>query len=142
MSWNDDAGHRGSSPPRLEFQEGGSCFAGDPLARDCVERFAEDTVQHVPELMTSPARSHVARAARYTAGVSVALLLLVLTVRLALGPIHAVQDAAGCERAYADARTRMDSLSVTYLSFPDPAARQLRHRCGELRAGVVSAPGR
>ena len=77
-----------------------------------------------------------------TAGVSVAFLLVVLTVRLALGPIHAVRDAAGCERAYADARSRMDSLSVAYLSFPDPAARQLRHRCGELRAGVVSAPGR
>ncbi len=56
-------------------------------------------MQHVPELMTSPARSRVARSARSTASVSVALLLLVLTVRLALGPIHAVQDAAGCERA-------------------------------------------
>ncbi len=99
-------------------------------------------MQHVPELMMSPFRSRFARAARSTAGVSVALLLVVLTVRLALGPIHAVRDAAGCERAYADARTRMDSLSVTYLSFPDSAARQLRHRCGELRAAVVSAPGR
>ncbi len=99
-------------------------------------------MQHVPELMMSPFRSRFARAARSTAGVSVALLLVVLTVRLALGPIHAVRDAAGCERAYADARTLMDSLSVTYLSFPDSAARQLRHRCGELRAAVVSAPGR
>ena len=99
-------------------------------------------MQHVPELMMSPTRSRVARAARSTAGVSVALVLVVLTLRLALGPIHAVRDAAGCERAYADARTRMDSLSVTYLSFPDSAARQLRHRCGELRAAVVSAPGR
>ena len=99
-------------------------------------------MQHVPELMMSPFRSRFARAARSTAGVSVALLLVVLTVRLALGPIHAVRDAAGCERAYADARTRMDSLSVTYLSFPGSAARQLRHRCGELRAAVVSAPGR
>ena len=99
-------------------------------------------MQHVPELMMSPFRSRFARAARSTAGVSVALLLVVLTVRLALGPIHAVRDAAGCERAYADARTRMDSLSVTYLSFAESAARQLRHRCGELRAAVVSAPGR
>ncbi len=99
-------------------------------------------MQHVPELMKSPARSRFACVARSTAGVSVALLLVALASRLALGPIHAVRDAAGCERAYADARTKMDSLSVTYLSFPDSATRQLRHRCGELRAAAVSAPGR
>ncbi len=99
-------------------------------------------MQQVPELTTSPARSRLARAARSAAGVSVALLLVALASRLALGPIHAVRDAAGCERAYADARTKMDSLSVTYLSFPDSATRLVRHRCGELRAAVVSAPGR
>jgi len=99
-------------------------------------------VQHGPELTTSPARSRLVRAARSAAGVSVALLLVALASRLALGPIHAVRDAAACERAYADARTKMDSLSVTYLSFPDSATRRLRHRCGELRAAVVAAPGR
>ena len=81
-------------------------------------------------------------AMRMTAGSAVVLLLGALATRLALGPIHAVRNAAECERAYARARTHSDSLSVTYLSFPDSATRQLRHRCGELRAAVVSAPGR
>lgn len=99
-------------------------------------------MRHAPELMASPARTRVAQAARFVGGVIVVLLLAVLASRLALGPIHAVRNAAGCERAYADARTRTDSLSVTFLSFPDSAGRQIRHRCGELRAAVVDAPGR
>lgn len=99
-------------------------------------------MQHISELMASPARTRLAQVARYMTGVTVVLLLVVLASRLALGPIHAVRDAAGCERAYADARTRTDSLSVTYLSFPDPAERQIRHRCGELRPAIVEAPGR
>lgn len=99
-------------------------------------------MQHAPESMPSSAHGRLALAARSAAGATVVLLLALLASRLALGPIHAVRDAAGCERAYADARTKMDSLSVTYLSFPDPAARQLRHRCGELRAAFVDAPGR
>ncbi|WP_309668998.1 hypothetical protein [Gemmatimonas sp.] len=81
-------------------------------------------------------------AMRFTAGAAVVLLLGVLATRLALGPIHAVRNAAECERAYARARTHADSLSVTYLSYPDAAARGMRHRCGELRAAVVTAPGR
>lgn len=99
-------------------------------------------MQQAPEVMASPARTRVAQAARYMASAIVVLLLVVLASRLALGPIHAVRDAAGCERAYADARTRTDSLSVTFLSFPDPAGHGMRHRCGELRAAVVDAPGR
>lgn len=99
-------------------------------------------MQPAPELMASPARTRVAQAARFMGGAIVVLLLAVLATRLALGPIHAVRDAAGCERAYADARTRTDSLSVTFLSFPDPAGHGMRHRCGELRAAVVDAPGR
>ena len=99
-------------------------------------------MQQAPELMASPARTRVAQAARFMGGAIVVLLLAVLATRLALGPIHAVRDAAGCERAYADAQTRTDSLSVTFLSYPDPAERQIRHRCGELRAAVVEAPGR
>ena len=99
-------------------------------------------MQHVRALMASPAGVRVAHAARCMAGATVVLLLAVLASRLALGPIHAVRDAAGCERAYADARTRTDSLSVTYLSFPDSAGHGTKHRCGELRAAVVDAPGR
>ena len=99
-------------------------------------------MQHVRELMASPAGVRVAHAAPYMASATVVLLLVVLASRLAFGPIHAVRDAAGCERAYADARTRTDSLSVTYLSFPDSSGHGTRHRCGELRAAVVDAPGR
>ena len=87
-------------------------------------------------------RANLRGAVRFTAGATIVVLLMVFASRLALGPIHAVRDAAGCERAYATARTRSDSVSVTFLSFPDPAARQLRHRCGELRAAVVDALGR
>lgn len=79
---------------------------------------------------------------RFAAGAAVVVLLGVLATRLAMGPIHAVGNAAECEQAYARARTHSDSLSVTFLSYPDSASRGLRHRCGELRAAVVSAPGR
>lgn len=99
-------------------------------------------MQHVRELMASPVGVRVAHAARFMGGAIVVLLLAVLATRLALGPIHAVRDAAGCERAYADARTRTDSPSVTFLSFPDSSGHEMRHRCGELRAAVVDAPGR
>lgn len=84
----------------------------------------------------------VSGSMRFAAGAAVVLLLGVLATRLALGPIHAVGNASECEQAYARARTHSDSLSVTFLSYPDSASRGLRHRCGELRAAVVSAPGR
>ena len=97
-------------------------------------------MQHVRALMASPAGVRVAHAAPYIAGATVSLLLVVLASRLALGPIHAVRDAAGCERAYADARTRTDSLSVTFLSFPDSSGHGTRHRCGKLRAAIPMRP--
>ncbi|QJR37540.1 hypothetical protein [Gemmatimonas groenlandica] len=82
------------------------------------------------------------RAMRFTAGAAVVVLLGALATRLAVGPIHAVRNASECERAYAGARTHSDSISVTFLSFPDAASRGIRRRCGELHAAVVSAPGR
>lgn len=52
---------------------------------------------------------------------------------LALAPVHGVHDAAACQRQYAAARTRTDSLSVDMRSFRDPAMGHLMRRCGELR---------
>ena len=70
------------------------------------------------------------------------LLLVVLVGKLAIGPVHGVKNAAACERAYADARSRTDSISVELLSFPDPAGRRVTRRCGELHPDNVDAPGR
>jgi hypothetical protein len=69
--------------------------------------------------------------------VAVLLALAVLSYRLVLGPIHAVHDAAGCARAYARARTHADTLSVDFLSYPDPAGRPVALRCGALRTATV-----
>lgn len=48
----------------------------------------------------------------------------------AMAPVHAVGDAAACERAYTEATTRTDSLSVDLMSYPDPLRRGVTQRCG------------
>jgi len=99
-------------------------------------------MQHPPGPSASSGPSRLSRVVGYTASVSVMLLLAVLVGKLALGPVHGVKNAAACERAYADARTRTDSISVELLSFPDPAGRRVTRRCGELRPANVEAAGR
>jgi hypothetical protein len=98
-------------------------------------------MSHMGVPSTSPSRAGLAAAARYGAAAAVLVLLALLGWRLALAPVHGVRDAAACERAYAAARTHADSLSAAFLSFPDPAGRAVKRRCGELRA-MVGAPGR
>lgn len=64
---------------------------------------------------------------------SVLVVLVVLVAKLAIAPVHGVHDAAGCEQAWADARSRTDTISADLLSFPDSLNRHLSRRCGELR---------
>jgi hypothetical protein len=64
---------------------------------------------------------------------SVLVVLVVLVAKLAIAPVHGVHDAAGCERAWAKARSRTDTISADLLSFPDSMNRRLSRRCGELR---------
>lgn len=66
-------------------------------------------------------------------GVSVVTVLVVLVAKLALAPVHGVHSAAECAQAYADARSRTDTISADLLSFPDSLNRHLSRRCGELR---------
>ena len=124
-------------------------FAKPPVARRSCTRGAatitapgEDRIQHPPEPSVSSGPGRPSRAAGYTASVTALLLLVVLVGKLAIGPVHGVKNAAACERAYADARSRTDSISVELLSFPDPAGRRVTRRCGELHPDNVDAPGR
>jgi hypothetical protein len=64
---------------------------------------------------------------------SVLVVLVVLVAKLAIAPVHGVHDAAGCEQAWADARSRTDTISADLLSFPDSLNRRISRRCGELR---------
>ncbi|HYW31556.1 MAG TPA: hypothetical protein VE869_08625 [Gemmatimonas sp.] len=79
----------------------------------------------------------VARAGRsvwrYVAGASLLSALGFLSYQVLMVPVHAVNDEAGCDEAYADARTRHDTLSVDFMSLPDSSARGVRQRCGFLR---------
>jgi hypothetical protein len=71
---------------------------------------------------------------RYGAAAALLLALTALGARLAFAPIHSVRTAAECARAYAEARTHADTLSVDMLSYPgspgEPAGRRV---CGGLR---------
>ncbi len=65
---------------------------------------------------------------------AVLIAIGVLSYRLIFAPFHGVHSAAECAQAYAEARTRQDSVSVDFLSLPDPAGRPVDQRCGYLRA--------
>lgn len=84
----------------------------------------------------------IAPAARYGAAAVVVIALAIVGWRLALAPVHGVADAASCERAFAEARTRADSVWAGFLSFPDPARRAVNRRCRELRPAMVVDLGR
>ncbi len=77
-------------------------------------------------------------------GLAAGVLLAVgfLAYQMILGPVHGVADATACARAYADARSRTDTLSVDFLSYPDKEGRRRNMRCGMLRAIPVAALGR
>ena len=70
---------------------------------------------------------------RYAASALVLAVLVIVVSTLALAPVHGVHDAAACQREYAEARTRTDSISVDTRSFRDPAMGHLMRRCGEVR---------
>jgi hypothetical protein len=99
-------------------------------------------MHHPPKQSMSSGAGRLARAAGHTASVTALFLLVVLVGKLVLGPVHGVRNEAACERAYAEARTRTDSISAQLLSFPEPARRGVTRRCGELHAATVDAPGR
>lgn len=64
---------------------------------------------------------------------SVVMVLVVLVAKLAIAPVHGVGSAADCAQAYADAKSRTDTIAADLLSFPDSLSRRVSHRCGELR---------
>jgi hypothetical protein len=78
----------------------------------------------------------------YIGGAVVLIALAVLVSRLAIGPVHGVDSAEACKRAYANAKTRADSVSVATLSFPDPARQPVPRRCSEFNTVYADAPGR
>ena len=78
----------------------------------------------------------------YIGGAVVLIALAVLVSRLAIGPVHGVSSADDCKRAYANAKTRADSVSVATLSFPDPARQPVTRRCSEFNTVYADAPGR
>ena len=68
---------------------------------------------------------------RTAIGVTVTLAIAVLVANLALAPVHGVHTADDCARAYANATSRTDSISVDMLSYPDRLNRSVTRRCGE-----------
>ena len=82
----------------------------------------------------TPARSG-SLAVRIGVAASAAIAASALAYGMLTGPVHATSDAAGCDRAYAEARTRQDSLEVNLMSYPDAAGRT--RLCGMLHQPVV-----
>ncbi len=70
---------------------------------------------------------------RTVVGTTITVAIVLLVVKLAIAPVHGVRNVAACERAYAKATSRTDSISVDMLSFPDSTNRLVSRRCGELR---------
>lgn len=60
---------------------------------------------------------------------SIAILgaLVVLSTKLALAPFNGAHDAEDCAKAYAKARTHVDSIAVDFKSYRDGDVTQ---RCG------------
>lgn len=74
-----------------------------------------------------------------TVSALVLIALVALSVKLALAPFNGTTDSDGCARAYAKARTRVDTIAVDTKSFPDAHIRGLNRRCGEQRKTPVGA---
>lgn len=70
---------------------------------------------------------------RTAVGMTITAAIVLLVAKLAIAPVHGVRNATACERAYADATSRTDSIAVDMLSFPDSTNRRVSRRCGELR---------
>ncbi len=92
--------------------------------------------------MNQQSTAHDSRPLRYGMAAALALGLVLLVGKLAVAPVRGVHNAAECHDAYASAQTRSDSMSVDFLSFPDPARRRIMRRCHEVRPAPTGAPGR
>ena len=92
--------------------------------------------------MPAPSVLRQSPVLRYATAAALVVGFVVLVGRLALAPVHGVHTAAECDRAYASAQTRTDSIAVDFLSFPDPAGRQITRRCNEVRPLPTGVPGR
>lgn len=79
---------------------------------------------------------------RYALPFVVLLVLAFVGYRLAIAPIHGVRDSAACDRAYAEARTHADSVSVRFLSYPDSMRPGQRSLCGYRRLDTLLSIGR
>ncbi len=82
-------------------------------------------------MMTTHSEGSSHRVPAFFGCAAVLIALAVLVSRLAIGPVHGVDSAEACKRAYASAKTRADSVSVATLSFPDPARQPVTRRCSE-----------
>lgn len=78
-------------------------------------------------------------AATRTVSALVLAGLVVLSVKLALAPFNGTGDVDGCAKAYAKARTRVDTVAVDTKSYPDAKIRGVNRRCGEQRKTAVGA---
>jgi hypothetical protein len=67
------------------------------------------------------------------ASIVVLLALVAFLYGLAQAPMHGVRDVAECDRAYAKAKSRMDTIAVDHTSFRDTSGRRYRGRCGITR---------
>ncbi|MES2521696.1 MAG: hypothetical protein V4617_03275 [Gemmatimonadota bacterium] len=82
------------------------------------------------------------RVRQYGLGAGVLLTVAFLAYQMMLGPVHGVADASECARAYADARSRTDTVSVDFMSYPDTGGRRRKMLCGLLRPMPVVSLGR
>ena len=78
-------------------------------------------------------------AATRTVSLLVLAGLVALSVKLALAPFNGTGDVDGCAKAYAKARSRVDTVAVDTKSYPDAHIRGLMRRCGEQRKTAVGA---
>lgn len=67
---------------------------------------------------------------RYGGSIVIVLLICILVYRLSMAPVRGVSSAAACDRAYAEAQTREDTIAVDFLSYPDSVSRNHNNRCG------------
>lgn len=81
--------------------------------------------------------SRRSRLLGYSGAATLVLGVVVLVSELAVAPVQGVHDAAECRSAYDKAQTRSDSMSVHFMSFPDPAGRQITRRCNEVLAEAL-----
>jgi hypothetical protein len=76
------------------------------------------------------------RSFKVVAAVGLAVIIIVVIAKLAAAPLYARYDERQCRAAYADARTRQDTVAVDL--HPYASRRKSRNaRCGEVRTVAV-----